>query len=197
MADDDSIERPCPEGRGMEEVERGDDLGRFRDYLRLIAGREVSAGLRGRVDLSGVVQESLLDAHRAPPRDRTEAQTAAWLKAILLHNLADEARRRGAIKRDGARERSLRGPDGLVLDPVADQSSPSHRAIRDEELMDLARALATLPESQRRAVEMHHLQARPLAEIAEELGTTKAAVAGLLHRGLKALRARLSGEKDG
>ena len=38
---------------------------------------------------------------------------------------------------------------------------------------------------------MHHLQDRPLAEIASELGTTKPAVAGLLHRGLKALRARL------
>jgi RNA polymerase sigma-70 factor, ECF subfamily len=180
----------------MVEVERGDDLGRFREYLCLIARLEVSRGFRGRVDLSGVVQESLLDAHRAPPRDRTEAQTAAWLKAILLHNLADEARRRGASKRDEARERPLQGHDGHAIDPVADQSSPSQRAIRDEELLALARVLATLPEGQRRAVEMHHLEARHLAEIAEELGTTRAAVAGLLHRGLKALRAGLSGGKD-
>ena len=60
----------------------------------------------------------------------------------------------------------------------------------------LARGLATLPEGQRRAVEMHHLQGRSLVEIAEALGTTKAAVAGLLHRGLKALRVRLSDGKD-
>jgi RNA polymerase sigma-70 factor, ECF subfamily len=180
----------------MVEVERGDELGRYREYLCLVARLELSPGLRGRVDLSGVVQETLLDAHRSPPRDRTEAQTAAWLKAILLHNLADEARRRGAIKRDQARERPLRGPDGHAIDPIADQSSPSRRAIRDEELLDLTRALATLPEAQRRAVEMHHLEARPLIEIAEELGTTKAAVAGLLHRGLKALRRQLSEGKD-
>jgi RNA polymerase sigma-70 factor, ECF subfamily len=180
----------------MVEIGRGDDLGRFRDYLCLIARLELSPGIRGRVDLSGVVQETLLDAHRSTPRDRTEAQTAAWLKAILLHNLADEARRRGAVKRDEARERSLLGPDGRVIDPVCDHSSPSRRVIRDEELLNLARALATLPEGQRRAVEMHHLQARPLAEIAEALGTTKAAVAGLLHRGLKALRGQLSDRKD-
>ena len=180
----------------MVEVERGDDLGRFREYLCLVARLEVSPGLRGRVDLSGVVQETLLDAHRSPHRDRTEAQTAAWLKAILLHNLADDARRRAAVKRDEARERSLQGPDGHAIDPVADQSSPSRRAIRDEELLDLARALATLPDGQRRAVEMHHLQALPLVEIAEALGTTKAAVAGLLHRGLKALRRQLSDGKD-
>jgi RNA polymerase sigma-70 factor (ECF subfamily) len=52
-------------------------------------------------------------------------------------------------------------------------------------------ALAALPENQRRAIELHHLEGLPLAEIAQQLGTTKAAVAGLLHRGLKALRARL------
>ena len=176
----------------MVEVGRGDDLGKFREYLSLLARLEVSPGLRGRVDLSGVVQETLLDAHRAPPSDRTDAQTAAWLRSILLHNLADEARRRGAIKRGEARERSLEGPDGRAIDPVADHSSPSRRAIRDEELLHLAGALAGLPEAQRRAVEMHHLEARPLAEIAEALGTTKAAVAGLLHRGLKALRGRLA-----
>jgi RNA polymerase sigma-70 factor (ECF subfamily) len=180
----------------MVEVERGDDLGRFREYLCMVARLEVSPQLRGRVDLSGIVQETLLDAHRSPPRDRTEAQTAAWLKAILLHNLADEARRRAAGKRDETRERPFRGTDGHAIDPIADQSSPSRRVIRDEELLDLARALATLPEGQRRAIEMHHLQARPLAEIAEELGTTKAAVAGLLHRGMKALRGQLSGGKD-
>jgi RNA polymerase sigma-70 factor, ECF subfamily len=180
----------------MVELERGDDLGRFREFLCLVARLEVSPGYRARVDLSGVVQETLLDAHRSPPRHRTEAQTAAWLKAILLHNLADEARRRGAIKRDEARERSLQGPDGRAIDLVSDQSSPSRRTIRDEELLDLARALATLPEGQRRAVEMHHLEARPLVEIAEALGTTKAAVAGLLHRGLKALRGQLSDGKD-
>src|SRR4051794_20016317 len=122
--------------------DRDDGLARFRDYLGLLARLEVSPRLRASVDLSGVVQQTLLDAHRAPPRERSEAQTVAWLKAILLHNLADEARRRGARKRDAARERSIEGPDGPAIEPVADQSSPSRRAIRDEDLMGLAAALA-------------------------------------------------------
>jgi RNA polymerase sigma-70 factor (ECF subfamily) len=63
--------------------------------------------------------------------------------------------------------------------------------------MRLANAIARLPESQRRAVEMHHLQGRSLAEIAETLGTTKPAIAGLLHRGLKALRNELDAEERG
>lgn len=174
--------------------EQGDRLAPFRGYLCLLARLEVSTRLRSAVDLSGVVQQTLFDAHRAPPRARTEAETAAWLRAIFRHNLADELRRRGAGKRALDRERPF-APDDEG--PPAGHSSPSQRAIRAEELMRLAGALAGLPESQRRAVEMHHLQGLPLAEIAAALGTTKPAVAGLLHRGLKALRARLSDDEKG
>jgi RNA polymerase sigma-70 factor (ECF subfamily) len=51
-----------------------------------------------------------------------------------------------------------------------------------------------LPDSQRRVIELHHLGGQSLAEVAQALATTKAAVAGLLHRGLKNLRARLGEE---
>ena len=71
---------------------------------------------------------------------------------------------------------------------AADQSSPSGRAERHEELLRLAAALTALPDDQRRAVEMHHLEGRPLAEVAAELGRSKGAVAQLLFRGLKKLR---------
>jgi RNA polymerase sigma-70 factor (ECF subfamily) len=177
-----------------------DDLERFRAYLDLLARLQVEPGLRDRVDLSGVVQQTLLEAYQElrqqPPRARTEAQAAAWLRSILGHNLADALRRLGSLKRDARRERSL---DRSVEDSASRlgdwiasrDSSPSHRAIRHEETLRMVEALAGLPENQRRAIEMHHLQGRPLAEIAHELGTTKAAVAGLLHRGLKTLRARL------
>jgi RNA polymerase sigma-70 factor (ECF subfamily) len=148
--------------------------------------------LRPSIDLSGVVQQTLLDAHQAPRQARNEAQTAAWLRAILLHNLADEARRQGAKKRDIARALSL---ETVALTPTADQSSPSQRAVRAEDLARIKDALADMSENQRRAIEMHHLEGRSLAEIALALETTKPAVAGLLHRGLKTLRARLAVEE--
>lgn len=52
----------------------------------------------------------------------------------------------------------------------------------------LADSLAQLPEPQREAIMLHHLQGRPLAEVAHAMDRTAAAVAGLLHRGLKAMR---------
>jgi RNA polymerase sigma-70 factor, ECF subfamily len=182
--------------------DQGRELGRFREYLCLLARLEVTPRLRAVVDLSGVVQQTLLDAHKSWSEGRTEAQTAAWLRAILVHNLTDEIRRLGAKKRAVTREKSLDAAlehsatrlEGWL---AAEQSSPSQRAIRQEELLAMVRALAALPDSQRRAVELHHLKGLSLAEIAEELGVTKPAVAGLLHRGLKALRAELTTETKG
>ena len=176
-----------------------EDLERFRDYLALLARLQVGPGLRDRVDLSGVVQQTLLEAYQEmtrSPRRRGGPETAAWLRSILGHNLADGLRKLAARKRDARRDRPL----AAALDDSAARlgswlesngSSPSHKVIRQEQALRLAQSLATLPEGQRRAIEMHHLDGLPLAEIAAELGTTKAAVAGLLHRGLKALRAKL------
>jgi RNA polymerase sigma-70 factor, ECF subfamily len=177
-----------------------DDLERFRAYLGLLARLEVSRTMRDKVDLSGVVQQTLLEAHQGlegqPDRLRTDEELAAWLRSILSHNLADVLRKLAARKRDVRREWSLdaaldQSASRLERWLAAEQSSPSQRAIRQEELLRLAEAMARLPEAHRRAIELHHLRSMPLSEIADELGTTKAAVAGLLHRGMKALRARL------
>jgi RNA polymerase sigma-70 factor, ECF subfamily len=179
-----------------------DDLERFRAYLGLLARLEVSGAMRDKVDLSGVVQQTLLEAHQGlegqPDRSRTDEELAGWLRSILSHNLADVLRKLAARKRDVHREWSLdaaldQSASRLELWLASDQSSPSQRAIRHEELLRVAEAMAGLPDAQRRAIELHHLRSMPLAEIADELRTTKAAVAGLLHRGMKALRARLGG----
>ena len=175
-------------------------LERFRAYLVLLARLEISPRLRDQVDLSGVVQQTLLEAHQGlidyPGGPKTEAEMTAWLRSILSHNLADVLRKLTARKRDIRREWSLekaldQSSSRLEQWLTVDQSSPSQRVMRQEEILRMAATLATLPEGQRRAIELHHLQGWPLAEIAAELGTTKAAVAGLLHRGLKNLRMQL------
>ncbi len=177
-----------------------EDLERFRAYLDLLARLEVAPRLRAKVDLSGVVQQTLLEAHQGlrehPRSQRSAPEVAGWLRSILSHNLADVLRKMTARKRDYRKEWSLdsaldQSASRIEQWLAAEQSSPSQQAIRQEELLRMAASLATLPEGQRRAIELHHLQGRPLAEIAEELSTTKSAVAGLLHRGLKVLRKQL------
>ena len=71
---------------------------------------------------------------------------------------------------------------------AADLTSPSERAVRGEELLRLADALAQLPFDQRRVVELHYLKGLTVADMAEQIGRSRPAAVGLLFRGLKRLR---------
>jgi RNA polymerase sigma-70 factor (ECF subfamily) len=173
-------------------------LERFRAFLLLLARLHLDPRLRARVDVSGVVQQTLWEGHRAlgPSASPDDAELAALLRRLLANNLADEVRKAYADKRDAGRERSLdaaleASSARLEAFLVADQSSPEQRAGRNEELLRLAAALDRLPETQRQAVELHYLRGWRLEEIAGHLGRGKSAVAGLLHRGLDKLRAFL------
>jgi RNA polymerase sigma-70 factor, ECF subfamily len=170
-------------------------LERYRAYLALLARLQVDARLQGKIDLSGVVQQTLFEAHQASAQltGRSEAEVAAWLRRALANNLADEVRKLGADKRNVAREQSLEAAleqSSARLDAwlTAEQSSPSERLIRQEQAVRLAAALDRLPENQRRAVERRHLQGQSLAEVAAALDLSKSAVVGLLHRGVQRLR---------
>jgi RNA polymerase sigma-70 factor (ECF subfamily) len=177
------------------DAEPGRVLEPFRQYLRVLAAVHMDARLRGKLDPSDVVQQTLLRAcvgfdHL---RGREPGVVAAWLRKILARTLADAVRDLERAKRDLNRERSLeaeldRSSARLEGWLAADQSSPSERADRNEQLLRLADALAGLPDATREAVVLKHCRGWTLAEIAAHLGRTPAAVASLLHRGLKQLR---------
>jgi RNA polymerase sigma-70 factor (ECF subfamily) len=176
-----------------------DRLEKYRAYLALLARLQVDPRLQGKIDLSGVVQQTLLEAHQAAGQlqGRSEAEVTGWLRRALANNLNDEVRRLGADKRNVAREQSLQtaleeSSARLEAWLAVETSSPSERLIRQERALELAAALDRLPENQRRAVEVRHLQGKSLAEVAGELGCSKSAVVGLLHRGVQKLRELLS-----
>jgi RNA polymerase sigma-70 factor (ECF subfamily) len=177
----------------------GRSLERYRAYLRFLAGLHFDARLSGKLDPSDVVQQTLLQAYEKLDqlRGQTEPELAAWLRRILANNLAEAVRQFSRRQRDVALERSLeaaleQSSARLVAWLVTDQASPSEQAIQHEQLVRLADALARLPEEQRRAVELHHLKGCSLVEAAAAMGRSKEAVAGLLFRAIKKLRALLT-----
>lgn len=173
------------------------DLERFRAYLLLLARLQVGPRGRALLDPSDLVQQALLEAHRGWDRCRGETapRRAAWLRAILARVLADavrKAERRGEFRRRSL-DRDLEESSARLESWLASEStSPSDRAARQEGLLALAEALARLPEDQRIAVELHRLRGLPVREVGLLLGRSQAAVAGLLRRGMAALRGYLA-----
>lgn len=169
----------------------GCDLERYRPFLSLLVRLDLDPRLQGKVDLSGVVQQTLLEGHQGIQdfRGQGEDGLLIWLRQILSRNLLDEVRRLRRIKVDVALDRSLEELSSVVESRlVAEQTSPSQQIIRHEELLRLAAAISRLPGDQQTALIRHHLQGATLATVASEMGRSKTAVAGLLHRGMTKLR---------
>jgi RNA polymerase sigma-70 factor (ECF subfamily) len=165
---------------------------RYRDGLLLLARMQLGPRLQSRLDASDVVQLALLEAVRALPcfRGDSEAELAAWLRAVLAGVLAHEVRRHaGTQARDAGREVALgSGLAGLV---PADQTSPSQGADRREQEGRLAEALARLPEDYRAVIELRNLQGLSHEEVAARLGRGVGAVRMLWVRALARLREEL------
>jgi RNA polymerase sigma-70 factor (ECF subfamily) len=183
--------------------DRGRALEQYRDYLHLLGRLRLHDRFPGKLDLSGVVQDTLLKAHLAGDRFPwgRDTEELAWLRRTFACNLIDELRRLTAAARDATLERSLEtaleeSSARVETWLAAEQSSPSQRAELNERLRRLATALPKLPDEQRQAVELHHLLGLPVAEVADRLGRTRAAVAGLLFRGLTRLRQLMTDSTD-
>jgi RNA polymerase sigma-70 factor (ECF subfamily) len=171
----------------------------FRSYLEVLARVHLDPRLRGKLDPADVAQQVLLRAYAAWPglQNPDGPVLLAWLRRILARTLADLVKHYDRDKRAVDLERSLeadldQSASGMAGWLAADQTSPSQAAMRNEELLRLADALAALPELQREVVVLKHLRGWALQRIAEHVGRSDPAVASLLRRGLEDLRRRLT-----
>ena len=146
------------------------------------------------------MQQTELEAVRDIDKFRgsTEEEFSAWMKQILRRNLATLFRAHRAAKRDVAREQYLDDGDPSAsltwMHPVAVGRSPSQRVMKGESALRLAAALESLPENQRDAVRFRHLEGMKIDEVAEAMGVTAGAAAGLIRRGIETLRDKLQGD---
>lgn len=164
-------------------------LERYQAYLRLLARMQLPPRLWAKISASDVVQQTLLEAHVAAGqyRGRTDGEWLAFLRQTLARNMADLGRLYSADKRDVARELDL---SSVRLENFAADArpSPSQEAVKNERLLKLAEALASLPDDQRIAVELKHLQSWTVRQIADLIGKSETAVGGMLYRGIRRLR---------
>lgn len=173
-------------------------LERFRPYLQLLARLTWDKRLQPKLDASDLVQQTLLQAQQAQDqfRGETDVELGAWLRKILARVLAHAQRDLGRDKRDHNRERSL---EQLIEDSsrrlgdwaVGSDTGPAQKAESNERARRVAEAIEQLNDAQRDAIVLHFWQGYSVEKVAQELDRSPGAVAGLLHRGLKKLRAAL------
>ena len=167
----------------------------YRNYLRIVARSLIRAPLQVQLDASDLVQETFLKAHRefAQFAGSGERELVGWLRQILVRTLANQAKHHKAQARDQRRQESL----DVLLDrsslaiqaQLADSiASPSALAVRREQAVLLADALARLPADYREVFILRNLEQVPVDEIAARMGRSPNAVRKLWGRAMVALK---------
>lgn len=155
---------------------------------------------RRSLDADDVLQVSFLEAFLrvGTLRDATPGAFRAWMRRIVQNNLRDAVRALERDKRPDPRKRQTRGTRdesartllGRLGGGAATASGP---AILKEDVDRLLDALARLPRSYRRVVELMDLDERAVAEVARELERSHGAVHLLRSRAHDRLREVLQG----
>ena len=155
----------------------------FGAYRRLVFS--VAVRVCGqRAEAEDLTAEAFLRAYRAlrgyPPQRILALQPRAWLVTILLNvwrnHTRAAARRPATVDLASAAE---------PIDPRADVAAVTEW---HEIGQQLARQLAQLPEKQRIAVVLRHVNDLPITEIADVLGCPSGTVKSHISRGLRRLR---------
>ncbi len=173
------------EGRLRDLLVRGvaGDAVAYHAFLREL-GTHLRAFLRRRLtrlpdEVEDLVQETLLAVHNQRHTYAADQPLTAWLHAIARYKLVDLLRRRA--RRD------------LLNDPLDDDNEllVESDVEASDARRDVARLLDTLPDRHRLPIVHVKLEGLSVAETAKLTGMSESAVKIGVHRGLKALAARI------
>lgn len=200
VMDDDRIAAPAPAPRAVGadaresqlrrlavEAQRGNDAA-YERFLYEVAAL-VRGFLRRRLarlpdDVEDLVQETLLAVHNQRHTYDPRQPVTAWLHAIARYKLVDLLRRRA---RSDALHDPIEEVDEFLL--VSDTQEGGVQR-------DLDKLLAALPDKQRLPIVLMKIEGLSVVETARRTGLSESAVKVGVHRGLKALAARLRRTQD-
>lgn len=162
----------------------------------MLAERQLPNALRGRLDASDIVQQTLIDAWNGEAgfRGTTHGERMAWLRVILTRVIlrADRDLLKTA-KRGEGREKTIQSAideASVRIEQLAigKEGSPASAAERAEQTLKLAAAMEQLPDDYRQVLQLRHIEGMSHAAIAEKIDRTSAATRMLWVRALEALK---------
>ena len=164
-----------------------------RDYLLLVANRELGSDLNAKVGGSDLVQETFVEAHKCFPgfQGRSEPELLGWLRRILLNKVLETRRLyAGTAKRDVSREVSWNDDSSLqaAIESVPDSAdTPCQHASAEERRLALYEAIESLPGDYRQVIALRYWKGLTFEEIGQQMERTKGAVHKLWWRAVDQL----------
>jgi RNA polymerase sigma-70 factor (ECF subfamily) len=141
--------------------------------------------LGNRVTAEDTTQEAFLSIWRSRVRyDRSRGSVRTWVLGIVHHRAIDALRRGGVHER---RQETIEGAEERFEAPERTEVEVARR----DEAAGVRRALDTLPDDQRRTIELAYFGGFSHTEIAELLDEPVGTVKGRMRLGLDKLRRRL------
>ena len=169
-----------------------------RPRLQRLLLPQASTFLLQQTELDDLVQEACVEAVRLLPTFEYQGKDSffRWLSALAIHRLQNLRRTMHADKRDPKRQQHIAGPGteitaSRVAEPGQLAPGPGTLAASDEGIDHLFAALRELSGVDREIITLARIDGLSLGEIAERTGRTRNAVALLLSRALRKLRARM------
>ena len=170
---------------------------RYRDRLERIIGLRLDPRVSARVDTEDVLQETFLEARKRLSRFLGDPSVAVfvWLRGVALDTLIHIHRRHLAQMRDAGREVSLHVRPAPQVSSIslagwliADLTSPSHAAMRDEVTKTIEEVIDGMDPVDREMLILRHFEQLTNDEVASILGVKKAAASRRYMRALKRFR---------
>jgi len=141
---------------------------RYMPHLRPIVRRQIGGHLRARVDTNDMVQTAIHQVVRDLDGLDYQGEKAfeGWLAQVAARKVRMAARHHQAGKRDVRREDA----EARFGEKAGVSTSPTQGAVRNELTGDIKEAVARLPETERRVVELHTYEGLTFGEVADRLG---------------------------
>ncbi|MDQ3644518.1 MAG: sigma-70 family RNA polymerase sigma factor [Actinomycetota bacterium] len=150
-----------------------------------VAAFSLARRMVGAARAEDVVQEAFLSVWRAAKRyDPGRGPVRPWLLGIVRNRSIDE------LRRLGVHERRRVEAEGLE-DRFAARDSTDGEVLRADQSTSVRRALAALPEDQRRVLELAYFNGWTQTQIADRLGLPLGTVKGRARLALDKLRSAL------
>lgn len=136
-----------------------------------------------------LTQETYLQAVKSLKSLQKPGQFRAWLFTIADNVLIDAARSRNRQKR----AEPPRAPGEALQQVAGNGATPDEEAVKAEERQQLLAVVRSLPEDYRQPLMLRYFGGADYETMEIQLGLTNGALRGMLHRGLKMLKDKLSG----